>query len=57
MSEPVFELRGVEVRYAGRTVLTVDNLSINAVPEPGSLALLGLAMLGMCAVRGRKSKQ
>ncbi|NML61101.1 PEP-CTERM sorting domain-containing protein [Massilia sp. RP-1-19] len=37
-------------------VLTVDNLSINAIPEPGSLALLGLAMLGMGAARRRKSK-
>ncbi len=34
----------------------LDNVSVHGVPEPGSLALLGLGMLGLVASR-RKQKQ
>ena len=51
-----FDTIGFRTANIKGQVLTVDNLNINAIPEPGSLALLGLAMLGMAAVRGRKSK-
>ena len=51
-----FDTIGFRTANLKGQVLTVDDLSINAVPEPGSMALLGLAMLGMAAVRGRKSK-
>jgi len=38
MSEPVFELRQVEVTYAGRTVLTVDHLEVR---EHEALVVVG----------------
>lgn len=52
-----FDTIGFRTANIKGQVLTVDDLSITAVPEPGSLALLGLALLGMGAVRSRKSKQ
>ncbi|MGX4642637.1 PEP-CTERM sorting domain-containing protein [Massilia sp. SYSU DXS3249] len=35
-------------------VVRVDNLRVGNVPEPGSLALMGLAMAGLAAARRRK---
>jgi hypothetical protein len=40
---------------AGVTV-TIDSLKISNVPEPGTVALFGLALLGMAGARRRKSK-
>lgn len=34
--------------------LTIDNLRINQVPEPGTLALLGLALAGMAGFSSRR---
>ena len=35
--------------------LTVDNITLTAVPEPGSLALIGLGMAGLIMIRRRHS--
>lgn len=38
-------------------VITIDNLSISAIPEPGTFALAGLALFGLAAVRRKVAKQ
>ena len=51
---------GKDAGYGGGgEYLSMDNLTINAavaaVPEPGSLALLGLGVLGFAAARRRQA--
>ena len=40
----------------GDDAVLVDNLSLSKVPEPGSLALVGLALAGVAAVRRRTAR-
>ena len=43
----------LQVRNAAGAVVTESDITVN-VPEPGSLALAGLALAGLAAVRRRK---
>lgn len=45
-----------QVRNDGTTVYS-GNYDVHAVPEPTSIALLGLGLVGMVALRRRKAKQ
>lgn len=51
-----FDTIGFRTANLKGQVLAVDNLRISEVPEPGSLALLGLALVGMGVAYRRKGK-
>lgn len=56
LAEPT-EVGAVNLRQgtaSSAPTLTIDNLQVSAVPEPGTLALAGLGLLGVVASRRRR---
>jgi hypothetical protein len=52
--DDVFRIYGLNAGAAGGT-LRVDNVAIDVVPEPSTIALIGAGMLGLLVVRRRRS--
>lgn len=47
---------GFNMQIAALEVFTIAPFAVNAVPEPGTMALTGLGLLGVAALRRRKAK-
>ena len=50
-----FDTIGFRTANLGTSVVTISDFNINAVPEPGSVALMGLALAGLVAARRKRS--
>lgn len=49
-----FDTIGFRTANLGDATVTISDFNINAVPEPGSVALMGLALAGLMAVRRKR---
>jgi hypothetical protein len=45
---------GFQIGGGGTGDVYLDNLRVQAIPEPGTLALLALGALGLLGLRGRR---
>ena len=50
-----FDIIGFRTTNLQGATVSIDNLNINAVPEPGSVALMGLALASLMAARRKRS--
>lgn len=50
-----FDTIGFRTANLGSAVVTISDLNITEVPEPGSVALMGLALAGLVAARRKRS--
>ena len=49
-----FDTIGFRTANLGSSVVSINDLRINAVPEPGSVALMGLALAGLMVARRKR---
>lgn len=50
-----FDTIGFRTANLGGATVNINDLTINAVPEPGSVALMGLALAGLMVARRKRS--